>query len=206
MALPKTCDVAWPKPVPVIAPAAPPAPSGCEITLPLTTSCTWEGAPGRYEITVPFAAYMLKTCMNHCINDSHDSSQDPSTRKGFFLKGRLIFFGFSLPSTRIRWKWSLKTHLSKNAWKRRLIVFVWMDEMERKSSKECSAYFLWTNERFRKLNGEALGLFWDNQGSEVLKEISGHSVLYGQGNYVFKWKILYYYCIKFCSRFSFRER
>ena len=65
--------------------------------------------------------------------------------------------------------------------------------MERKSSKEYSAYFLWTNERFRKLNGEALGLFWDNQGSEVLEEISGHSVLYGQGKYVFKWKIMYYW-------------
>ena len=90
VALPETCDVAWPKPVPVIAPAAPPAPSGCEITLPLTTSCTWEGAPGRYEITVPFAAYMLKTCMNHCINDGHDSSQDPSTREGFFFKGRFF--------------------------------------------------------------------------------------------------------------------
>ena len=49
-----------------------------------------------------------------------------------FLKGD--FFGFSLPSTSIRWKWSLKTHLSKHAWKRRLIVVLWMDENERFSN------------------------------------------------------------------------
>ena len=51
-----------------------------------------------------------------------------------FAWKRVLFLRFGLPSTRIRWKRSPKTHLFKNAlqsgdfWKRRLFVYVWKDE------------------------------------------------------------------------------
>ena len=58
-----------------------------------------------------------------------------STRIRFYLKTD-IFLRFGLPSTRIWWKQSPKTHLFKNALRsedfliRRLFVYVWMDENE----------------------------------------------------------------------------
>ena len=62
----------------------------------------------------------------------------------------------------------------------------WKTKMERKSSKRCSASFLWTNDSFSLWNYvsrnstlfssrriRALGLFWTNRGSEVSEETWG---------------------------------
>ena len=71
--------------------------------------------------------------------------------------------------------------------------------MERKRSKECPDSFLWTNKSlslsncvlrnstlFASWRIRVLGLFWTSQCSEVSEETSRHSVLYGQGKYLFK--------------------
>ena len=70
---------------------------------------------------------------NFGLNGKRSWTEAPSTRLCLCLKRDIFFLRF-VPSTRIRWKRSLKTDTFKNAlqsgdfWKSRLFVYVWTDE------------------------------------------------------------------------------
>ena len=70
-------------------------------------------------------------------------------------------------------------------------------QMERESSIECSVSFLWANESFslwnclsKNLTG-SLTCFEPTKAARILKKLEVHSVLYGQGKYIFKREFLY---------------
>lgn len=102
-----------------------------------------------------------------------------------------FFIRFSLPSTKIRWKWSPKTHLFKNDfesggfYKHRLLVYVWSDKKsglhillaERILRKEC--YRIFTVLAFSCAGAKTFEyatcgwrrIFFENEDNSVFKSI-----------------------------------